>query len=147
MIDSSKKLIVKFDEDVIKTFEKYQQKSGEYESGGILIGEIYPSSNKVVVKEAIISVNAMRSFTGVNIDKKEMQKKLDECRKQSNFKYYYLGDWHTHPEKNPKPSWIDRISYWQTCKKAQLMTNFIIFIIIGNGDNIQDELWMDVNYI
>jgi integrative and conjugative element protein (TIGR02256 family) len=147
VIDSKQRFIVEFDPSVINTFRKYQQKNGESESGGILVGEIYPLANKVIIKEAIVSLKAKRSFFGVNIDKVEMQQELDKCRENSKFTYYYLGDWHTHPESHPHPSFIDTISYNQTCKKAKLVTNFIIFLIIGNSENIEKDLWMEIRYI
>jgi integrative and conjugative element protein (TIGR02256 family) len=147
MINSLQKVIVEFDPSVINTFRKYQQNNGEAESGGILVGEIYPHSNKVIIKEAIVSLKAKRSFFGVNIDKIEMQKELDKCRENSNFTHYYLGDWHTHPEPYPSPSLIDIMSYNQTCKKAKLVTNFIIFLIVGNSKNIEKDLWIDIKYI
>ena len=133
---------VEFDDTSIKKLKKYQQKNGEYESGGILVGEVYPVENKVIVKDILVSKRAKRSFMGVNIDKKEMQEELEKIRKDTNYKYYYIGDWHTHPEKKPTPSWIDNKSYKKTCKTIVLQTNFVVFLIVGNGDNIMDSLWI-----
>ncbi len=134
----------KYEQSVLETFKQYQQKNGEYEIGGILVGEIYLEYNTVVVKKAIVSKKAKRSFMGVNIDKKEMQEELDKERFNSNYKWYYLGDWHTHPEPFPKSSFIDRFSYNNTVKKAILTTNFIMFIIVGNGDDITKTILTEV---
>lgn len=123
-----------FDQLVLDTFKQYQQKNGEDEIGGILVGEIYLEHNTVIVRKALISKNAKRSFMGVNIDKKEMQDVLDQERIESDYQWYYLGDWHTHPEPFPKSSFIDRFSYINTLKKAVLVTNFILFVIVGNDD-------------
>ena len=132
---------VEFDDSSIEQLKKYQQKNGEYESGGILVGEVYPEQNKVIVKDVIVSKKAKRNRFGVNIDKKEMQEELEKIRKETEYKYYYIGDWHTHPEKNPKPSWIDKVSYKKTLKTIVLQTNFVVFLIVGNGDDIMNSLW------
>ena len=138
---------VEFDKNCIKELKKYQQKNGEYESGGILVGEIYPRENKVVIKEIVVSKKAKRSFMGINIDKKEMQEELEKIRKKTNYKYYYIGDWHTHPEKNPKPSLIDKLSYKKTLQKIVLQTNFVVFLIVGNSDDIMESSWMKVEFL
>ena len=138
---------VEFDDSSIEQLKKYQQKNGEYESGGILVGEVYPEQNKVIVKDVIVSKKAKRNMFGVNIDKKEMQEELEKIRKETEYKYYYIGDWHTHPEKNPKPSWIDKVSYKKTLKTIVLQTNFVVFLIVGNGDNIMESMWMKVDFL
>ena len=138
---------VEFDDTSIEKLKKYQQKNGEYESGGILVGEIYPAENKVIVKNIIVSKKAKRSFMGVNIDKKEMQRELDKIRKDTGYRYYYIGDWHTHPEKNPTPSLIDKISYKRTLKTIVLQTNFVVFLIVGNRDDIMNSLWLKIEFI
>lgn len=106
-----------YDQSVVDTFKQYQQKNGEYEIGGILVGEIYLEHNTVIVKKVLVSNNAKRSFMGVNIDKKEMQDALDQERIKSGYKWYYLGDWHTHPEPFPKSSFIDKFHIRVQSKK------------------------------
>ncbi len=138
---------VEFDDNSIEKLKKYQQKNGECESGGILVGEVYPVENKVIVKDIIVSKQAKRSFMGVNIDKKEMQKKLEEIRKKTDYKYYYIGDWHTHPEISPTPSWIDKESYKKTLKTIVLQTNFVVFLIVGNDDDMMKSLWIKTFFL
>jgi len=138
---------VEFDDTSIEKLKKYQQKNGEYESGGILVGEVYPAENKVIVKDIVVSRKATRSFMGVNIDKKEMQEKLEKIRKNTDYKYYYIGDWHTHPESKPIPSWIDTVSYKKTLKKIILQTNFVVFLIVGNHDYIRHSLWLKTYFL
>jgi len=145
-LDESK-FHIEFDENAINELKKYQQKEGSCESGGILIGEIYLESSKVIVKEVIFSKKAKRSYFGINIDKKEMQKELDKLRKKSKYTMNYLGDWHSHPEPYPTPSFVDNISYKITLQKAKIQTNFIIFLIIGNNDNIYKSMWMKTYFI
>ena len=138
---------IEFDKNAIEKLKKYQQKNKEPESGGILVGEIYPKLNKVIIKDIVVSKKAKRSFRGINIDKKEMQEELEKIRKNTAYRYYYIGDWHTHPEKYPKPSWIDEISYKKTLKNIIIQTNFVVFLIVGNGDDIMKSIWMKVEFI
>lgn len=135
-----------YEESVLNTFKQYQQKNGEYEIGGILVGEIYLERNTIIVKEAVVSKKAKRSFIGVNIDKKEMQEELDKIRVDSNYNWYYLGDWHTHPETFPKASFIDKLSYKNTIRKAILVTNFIMFVIVGNHNDITKTILTEVYF-
>ncbi len=138
---------IEFDDSSIEELKQYQQKNGEYESGGILAGEIYPKENKVIVKKVILSKKATRSMFGVNIDKKEMQEELEKIRKETGYQYYYIGDWHTHPEKHPTPSWIDNRSYKKTLKTIVLQTNFVVFLIVGNGDDIMNSMWIKTYFL
>lgn len=135
-----------FEQSVIDTFKLYQQKNEEYEIGGILVGEIYLENNTVIIKKALVSTNARRSFTGVDIDKKEMQVALDQERVNSGYKWYYLGDWHTHPERFPKSSFVDKFSYKDTLKKAILVTNFIMFVIVGNDNDMSKAILTEVYF-
>ncbi len=145
-LEESKFNIV-FDENAINELKKYQQKTKEFESGGILIGEIYLEESKVIVKQIIVSKKAKRRYSGINIDKKEMQEELDKIRKESNYTMNYIGDWHTHPEQFPTPSCIDKISYKITLKKAKIQTNFIVFLIVGNHEDIHQSMWLKTYFI
>jgi integrative and conjugative element protein (TIGR02256 family) len=148
MIKLDKKdFILEFDNNALNELKKYQQKNGELESGGILLGEIYLQSSKVIIKEIIVSKKAKRSFLGVNIDKKEMQIELEKKRIESDYTLYYIGDWHTHPEPFPTSSMIDRLSYNKIIKKAKILTNFIVFVIIGNHNDIRKSINIDVYFI
>lgn len=48
----------------------------------------------------------------------------------------YLGEWHTHPERVPAPSDIDR-SEW--CKLARSRANELVFVILG-----VEGIWVEV---
>ena len=141
-----KNFTLEFDVNALTELKKYQQKSGEFESGGILIGEIYIKSSKVIIKEVIISKKAKRSLFGVKIDKKEMQKKLEKRRKESGYTLYYIGDWHSHPEPVPTPSMIDKLSYSKIVKKVKILTNFIVFLIVGNHEDIQEAIQVETYF-
>ena len=49
----------------------------------------------------------------------------------------YVGDWHTHPKRNPSPSPIDRMEW---LKLARLRKTDIVFLILGISG-----VWMGVS--
>lgn len=57
------------------------------------------------------------------------QKTLDKYFKKSGGQNIYMGTWHTHPQKTPTPSSIDR-SDWRICIKRNVDRQ-IFFLIIG----------------
>ena len=140
------KFTLEFDDEALNQLKKYQQKNKELESGGILLGEIYIQSSKVIIKEVIVSKKAKRSLFGVKVNKKEMQQVLEKRRKESEYTLYYIGDWHSHPEVNPTPSIIDKLSYSQIMKKTNILTNFIVFLILGNNKNIKKAIHFDIKF-
>lgn len=43
----------------------------------------------------------------------------------------YLGDWHSHPEDDPKPSCVDRRDWNRVLKRAVYEQDFLLFAIVG----------------
>ena len=44
---------------------------------------------------------------------------------------FYIGEWHTHPEKNPHPSQTDYASIIKSFTSAQLSVPLLVMIIVG----------------
>jgi integrative and conjugative element protein (TIGR02256 family) len=124
--------------------KKYQQKPNQKEKGGYIVGEIYPKSNKVVIKDLIVSNNAKDSRYGVVLDRYELQQKLEDITKSSNYTYHYLGEWHTHPEAIPKPSPKDWDTFYEVTTNIKSQSNFVIFMIIGNSKNIEETIYYNI---
>lgn len=49
--------------------------------------------------------------------------------------YGYLGEWHTHPEKNPHYSWIDR-NNWEKIANQNTVNESVYYHIIIGTENI-----------
>lgn len=49
----------------------------------------------------------------------------------------YLGEWHTHPERDPAPSLLDISEWRKICRTRQ---ECMIFLIVGNFD----KLWLGI---
>ena len=43
----------------------------------------------------------------------------------------YLGEWHTHREVEPSPSWKDRHEIRRAFRKSTLNLEFLILVIVG----------------
>lgn len=43
----------------------------------------------------------------------------------------YLGEWHTHPEDVPHPSWIDERDWRRIVSKARYEQSHLVFVIAG----------------
>ena len=120
MVCSSKK--------VIEQLKKYIQLSScSTEAGGLLIG--YERGNHFEItnitypyKEDIRDINYFERK-----DKKHINT-LKYIRKLSLGAKSYLGEWHTHPEPNPRPSSLD-ITEWK--KTANYNEDILLFLIVG----------------
>ena len=44
---------------------------------------------------------------------------------------HYVGDWHTHPEKIPKPSQLDIQTYYETFRLSKHDLAGMVFVIVG----------------
>lgn len=47
---------------------------------------------------------------------------------------FYIGEWHTHPEKNPHPSRTDFDSIIKSFTSAQLSAPLLVMVIVGIED-------------
>lgn len=44
---------------------------------------------------------------------------------------HFVGDWHTHPEKIPKPSKLDIQTYYETFRMSKHALAGMVFVIVG----------------
>ena len=61
------------------------------------------------------------------------QKLMDEVWEQSNHIKAYLGEWHTHDQDNPSPSFVDKRS-WLRISKRNNNFDQSCFIIVGHKE-------------
>lgn len=50
---------------------------------------------------------------------------------------HFIGDWHTHPEPIPNPSYSDLLSMYECFSQSKHTLNSFIMVIVGTdpGDN------------
>jgi integrative and conjugative element protein (TIGR02256 family) len=127
----TKYLEVNLSSNVIKIFENLkQQNKKSHESGGILLGQI--TGNKVYILKASTPNKFDKSSRySFECNKDSAQVIIDYEFNNSNQKTIYLGEWHTHPETIPSPSFIDKDMIRNQYFKNKLNEPFLILIIQG----------------
>lgn len=118
--------------NVLINLRRYiQYKDYQNESGGMLIGSILNTGNSLEVNDLTEPINSDKS-SRVNFHRsKEHNKILQDKWREGNFTKMYLGEWHTHPEKDPYFSAQDSKNWLNLNKKARTDSPLLIFLIVG----------------
>lgn len=117
--------------DVIETLVSYKQIKKRYESGGILIASINKLDYKIEVNDCTTPVDEdKRSFFEFKRSEKHNEI-LNKKWKESNYKKLYIGEWHTHLQNTPIPSFQDRISWKKLIDRSVTDSEYLLFIIVG----------------
>ena len=123
---------VELESKVLQEIKKYQNK-GEFflEAGGILVG-IHDIKSKVYRITDITWPQETDKCLTYRFYRKENghQEIMDELWEQSGYVKSYLGEWHTHNQKNPSPSLIDYTNWKRIAKRKHNYEN-LFFIIVG----------------
>lgn len=116
-------------DEVLQVFaDARQMSSGDRETGGILFAEISKSEVRIVratraEKRASISRVLFRP---------SLRQKRIAVREAFNDGLHYVGEWHTHPERDPSPSSIDEESMEDSFKRSKHELNYFLMIIVGD---------------
>lgn len=131
MIVKRDKYTIHIYDEVLSTLEKYKQKKYQNESGGIILGLVYDNNNVYISKISQPNVSDKASRYSFERDKKVAQIIVDSEFNASDGKVIYLGEWHTHPESNPSPSFVDIKMIKQQHMNNKINENFLILLIQG----------------
>ena len=119
-------------EKVLNEFKEFQNTSDfMVESGGILVGYFQHMKSTFVITD--ITWPMMKDVQGKYRFKRRdggHQKTMDKLWQESGFKKSYLGEWHTHNESVPKPSFVD-IANWKKINSRKNNYEVNLFIILG----------------
>lgn len=131
MIFHNQFLSVEFKDNVIDTLKRYTQNFPEApESGGILMGKRLLNGNILVTDITIPQKGDISGRYYFKKNKKIHQQLSDKIWEESLGKIIYVGEWHTHPEKIPRPSSID-LRGWRLNTRDQIDNKNYIFLIVG----------------
>ena len=125
-------LTLELTSEVLEEFKKYRQIGNRREVGGILLGQVFDT--KIVIDEITgpsFLDKAGRFFFVRNV--KRAQKIVNTVWVKSDGKRIYLGEWHTHPEMNPSPSYDDRKLIADMLTYSKMEIDFLFMIIVGLG--------------
>jgi integrative and conjugative element protein (TIGR02256 family) len=116
--------------EVLKSLKKYRQvHANATEAGGVLIGE-YRGGDLRILAGTEPGGSDKRSRFGFKRRSLHHGVKSRLAWVTSGGRQNYIGDWHTHPEANPKPSGLD-IREWR--RNLPLGVTFVI--IVGTQTN------------
>lgn len=103
----------------------------EIESGGIIVGKLNPAEKQVIATD-ITEPQKEDKCTKNTYKRAECghQEIMDNLWKESGFVKTYIGEWHTHNQRMPHPSWIDRRNWLQISKRKQ-NSEWLLFVIVG----------------
>lgn len=114
--------------DVIASFR--QLKKEQNESGGILLGQV-KENNIYILRNSIPTPFDSATRTSFVRNKKIAQIIIDYEFANSQNKTVYLGEWHTHPEDYPTPSFVDKEMISDQFKFNKLNEPWVLLLIQG----------------
>ncbi len=117
-------------EKAIKKMDGYKQINNNIpEGGGLLLGRTDISGNTYIVDiTEPLSKDIRKQYFFKRIDKRHI-----ELLKIANQRcLYFKGNWHTHSQAYPVPSWLDKKSWKTAMRKSKPGESvYIFFIIVG----------------
>ena len=109
-----------------------QRTPHDTEASGLLIGHERAEPRQIILDRLTTpQPRDYRTRTRFKRDVKSHQLLLDQEWRSSGGKRTYLGEWHTHPEVDPKPSALDRQNNRRIFATATIDMPFLVFIIVG----------------
>jgi integrative and conjugative element protein (TIGR02256 family) len=119
---------------VLEIMAKYKQDNSKSpEAGGILLGQVRDNSI-YVMKASVPTVYDKATRTSFQRNRDYAQIIIDYEFENSSKKTIYMGEWHTHPDKYPKPSDVDRKMILDQYSENQLNEPFLILAIQGTDE-------------
>jgi integrative and conjugative element protein (TIGR02256 family) len=104
------------------------------EAGGILLGRVFLASGDIVIDHATTpTLEDERSRFRFFRAREPAQRIVDEAWAGSGGYSIYLGEWHTHPEDVPSPSWCDRRNWKRVARTATYEQDVLLFLIVGRA--------------
>lgn len=122
--------VISFQFDVVAYFEKQRQlRSRDLESGGQLFGVVNICGVVITAASGPYS-NDMRSSRRYRSNPVQAQEEIERRAKGG---LLYLGEWHTHYQRRPRPSIDDVAAITALATSSVLNMRHLILLIVGNG--------------
>jgi len=130
LLPNEKRFVIRKD-PLDKMIQYKQLNRYDKEAGGILIGRILLENENFIVDDV---TEPMKQDIRTRISYKRApyghQEYFDQKWAESQGRCFYLGEWHTHPEPVPNPSYVD-IHGWKRIMTLEHEVEALFFIIIG----------------
>lgn len=122
---------IEFPPQLLAHFQKHQQRrKSDKEAGGQLFWEFAPEGHMRVAAVTGPRKSDSRSRTSYKADAQKEQMEIDAYYEEG---CYFLGDWHTHPERIASPSSQDRTAIREIYTSSTDSGSGFILVIVGTG--------------
>ena len=126
----------------ILNLQNFAEEYPTTETGGILMGYSPDDSQDVVVTHIVgPGPNAIHSKSRFLPDNEFHKQIVRQIYKASDRKYYYLGDWHTHPRGSCFMSSYDKRTLQRISKYKQARILSPIMCILADYDEWEIGVW------
>lgn len=106
------------------------QKSGNVETGGILMAE-HIGVNQFLIRELTIHKSGtVATFIRKIEDAIGNLKAFFKSHEHNYKRFNYIGEWHSHPLYSPTPSLQDDLSMFEIINDKTVRANFVVLMIL-----------------
>jgi integrative and conjugative element protein (TIGR02256 family) len=103
----------------------------EVETGGVLIGHRAPDGRVHVVEATDAGPNAVETATRFERDRDYCQAQVEDAARRLGEQGQYIGEWHSHLERDPRPSPRDIESLTGIAAAPNYLTDEPVMLITG----------------
>lgn len=104
------------------------------EAGGVLLGRHIVDTSDIIVDQVTAPMPGDRqSRHRFFRARRRHQELIDRAWQESDGTCTYLGEWHSHPERVPAPSAVDRLD-WRRKLLVDRFLRYLFFIIAGTEE-------------
>lgn len=118
-------------ESALDAIIEHARTKPDVETGGVLIGFIDKNNAAVVVESTGAGPNATETKYKFERDADYVQDQLEDAAERLGEKGQYIGEWHSHLEREPSPSTRDVESLTGISEAPNYLTNEPIMLIAG----------------
>ena len=123
-------VVISISDRALAALSNNTQVSDKPETGGLIFGR--RSETRIIVEECVV----------IKVVKKQSRAAFWPCNKEElrvirmlkKSGLNYLGDWHTHPQEIPTPSFEDICSMKKSFKESIHRLPFFLLIVVGWAD-------------
>jgi integrative and conjugative element protein (TIGR02256 family) len=118
--------------EALDKMDGYRQlRQFDKEAGGILIGRVLVEDGNYIIDDVSEPMPTdKRARTRFSRKPEGHQEYFNDVWEREDGRCFYLGEWHTHPEKVPVPSSVDRKG-WDRLLNIGYEIGCLFFIIVG----------------
>ena len=118
--------------EVLKRMKSFSMEVPDaLEAGGVLMGRYIKNTRDVIVDEITVPKDGdLRSSYRFFRAHEQHQERIEQAWERSGHICTYLGEWHTHSESDPSPSYVDR-SEWRRKLMTDDFGSHLFFVIVG----------------